>query len=381
MTRFINILAVLCLCCTGVFAQSTHDATVRITNIESYQQPGSMKIDFDMQIGEKAARSRDNLTLIPVIKNGDRQLELQPVVVRGRRAKILFERRAIASPSTASTNTANQYTTVNTRNSVNAINSGNGQTVEYSATVPFEEWMEGSSLVLDGVYENCCSAVRTNLGIIESPLSQKGLYAQEKFIIPGTHRTTGDRLAEKLPYVNPMSEYGTIHKGNTTVYFHLNKYDIDQTYRDNRRTLADILAAVRELEAAPDSRVEKIVIVGHASPEGGVRANELLSQNRGNTVHKYITDHSTLTADRIEIINGGEDWDGLRELVEASDMPDKAAVMAVLNEPTWGAKSNESKKTQLRAINGGRPYRYMLENMFPTLRSAAYISVYYGNIE
>ncbi len=51
-----------------------------------------------------------------------------------------------------------------------AIVARNGETLHYHATVAFDDWMTGSTLLLDGVDEGCCSAVRTSLGLIADNL-------------------------------------------------------------------------------------------------------------------------------------------------------------------------------------------------------------------
>ncbi len=40
----------------------------------------------------------------------------------------------------------------------------------------------------------------------------------------------------------------------------------------------------------------------------------------------------------------------------------------------------KGRELELMKLSGGRPYLYMLEHMFPDLRNAAFIKVYYENV-
>lgn len=103
--------------------------------------------------------------------------------------------------------------------------------------------------------------------------------------------------------------------------------------------------------------------------------NTALAQRRAETVKTYI--QSLMASPReelFEVHNGREDWDGLREKVENSNMPEKSEVLEIIDSYTM---EQEVRKTKLKQLRGGAPYKYMLENFYPALRSAGYVQVYY----
>jgi hypothetical protein len=79
-----------------------------------------------------------------------------------------------------------------------------------------------------------------------------------------------------------------------------------------------------------------------------------------------------------DIINGGENWEGLYRLVEESRMPGRWQVLDIIETtpPDIDYFNNMSRKQMLMNLNGGQTWRYMLANFFPRLRSAATVTVY-----
>lgn len=75
-----------------------------------------------------------------------------------------------------------------------------------------------------------------------------------------------------------------------------------------------------------------------------------------------------------ELNAGGVDWDRLAELVNGSDMTYKEEVLAILR-----SHPEEERNDRLKALAGGRPYRSVLDVLYPQLRDACYIRVQYAN--
>jgi hypothetical protein len=257
--RNLHILLLLLTCTVAVSAQQADERkSVKVRNFKMVQQRDSVTMDFTLDIGKKAADTESTLTILPLLAKGKDIKELTPVIVRGRTAEILYKRRFIASRRSKETDPSQ------------VITAKNGQSLKYHITLPFEEWMAGSTVLLDGVDEGCCSAVRTNLGIIAQNVMvpEADFTRQEQIVIPAPpvpQLTTGERLAKKFPFVKPMDEGNEQYsREGITVYFHQDKSNIEQDYRRNRQSLIDILSVVEELQQSGDSEVERIVIAGFA---------------------------------------------------------------------------------------------------------------------
>lgn len=363
----ILLICVLLLFTTAVASAQNNKQSVKVRNFELVQERQQVTIDFTLEIGSKAAAGANTLSILPVLANGNNKKELTPVVVRGRKAEILYRRRFIASSRTADPE---------------VITAKNGESLNYHAVLPYEEWMAGSTLILDGVDEGCCSAVRTYLGTVADNLMvpESNFTIEKQITIPGRHLTTGERLAEKFPFVKFADGSENYSREGITVYFHQDKNNIDLGYRRNRQSLIDILSVVEELRNSNDSEVDRIVIAGFASPEGGADHNYRLSERRAETVRQFIYDNSGLQRNRLNIYTGGEDWEGLRLLVAASYMPEKQQVLNIIdNTPIWDARGLRGREAELMRLNGGTTYRYLYRNFFPELREASYITIYFKN--
>ena len=175
-------------------------------------------------------------------------------------------------------------------------------------------------------------------------------------------------------YINTVYDDNIGNNSSLTVYFHQGRNNIDLSYRYNNYSLNRFLTAVREIQNSPDSRVTKVVIIGFASPEGSVELNTRLGQTRAENTRRYLLENGMLGAEQIELHNGKVNWGGLRKLVMQSSMPYREQVLNIIdNTPDF------RRQAELMRLGGGAPYRYMLNNLFPELRNATYIKVYYEN--
>ena len=90
----------------------------------------------------------------------------------------------------------------------------------------------------------------------------------------------------------------------------------------------------------------------------------------------FLLRNTAFPADSMTLFNGSEDWRGLRKLVAASDLYEREEILRIIdNVPV-----TQGRELELMKLSGGRPYLYMLEHMFPELRNAAFIKVYYENL-
>ena len=125
---------------------------------------------------------------------------------------------------------------------------------------------------------------------------------------------------------------------------------------------------------------------GLTSPDGANRANELLSERRADSLVSYIVRHTDVPASLIDRQAAGIAWDELRAQVAASGMPYRDEVLDVLdNTPVWIFDERNrvvgGRKQRLMDLRGGEPYRYMLREFFPDLRSSVVVTLYFRSEE
>lgn len=164
-------------------------------------------------------------------------------------------------------------------------------------------------------------------------------------------------------------------RDSVKIYFRQGKIELDPEFRNNRKSLNRIADSLRTSYADSVYRLQKILVVGGASPEGSVKLNKWLSEKRAGVLFDYLSRYGTLpdslkTTDFI-----GRDWNGLIRLVENDpEVPYREETLALLREiagGAWGdASSHGDHLERLRQLREGVPYYYMYKLLFPELRAS-----------
>ena len=157
------------------------------------------------------------------------------------------------------------------------------------------------------------------------------------------------------------------------IYYPINKVKIYEDYMNNPSELELIK---RHLAASP--RIDSITIHSYASPEGPYYFNQWLAEERGKTAKRYILKHipdfRRLPDTLVRVAPTAENWEGLREEVVNNYMlDDKNEVLEILD---MQGVSDARRKSILRRLNNGKPWRYILKNLMPHLRYATWVSVW-----
>ena len=163
------------------------------------------------------------------------------------------------------------------------------------------------------------------------------------------------------------------------VFYRRGFHDVDPSFRDNRARLDRFLNSVDR--ALKENRVGKIVIRSYASPDGTAKANERLSERRAEELKAYLVREGNVPAALVEHHAEGIAWGMLREQVAASDVSYRSEVLDILDRtPVWiydaEGKIVDGRKKRLMDLQGGEPYRHMLEHFFPDLRNSSNTALY-----
>lgn len=330
-------LGLMVLSTMGVGAQNqsigidTHNNKIEVKEKKLY-------VNFDVDLSKLDIRSNQGVILIPVIQSGDRTKALAEVIVNGRDKNISYNRtlsRRKKQPSYSE-----PYVVVRNDKRDKTM-------VSYRTVIPFEGWMESSSLFLTVSIYGCHNTAQ---GISKLLLVQK----IESPYVP----------SPLLTYIAPVAEVS--HRDqeflSSIVFFPENESEISLKYEQNRPNLMQIDSVLSKIT------INSIQITGSASPQGLYIANEELSKDRALSLAAYLKAHYNISTklDKIEWI--GENWDSLLKLIEQSDMPGKQQVIDIIKNT--GLFSG--RESELMKLNSGKPYKYIQENFFPQLRYASY---------
>ena len=164
------------------------------------------------------------------------------------------------------------------------------------------------------------------------------------------------------------------------IHFRTGKTHLDMELGNNRQVLEDIKEKLRL--NADDSiyyRLQKVLVVGGASPEGSVALNKRLSGKRAETLFNYLAQYGTFPDSLRHFSFLGRDWQGLLRLAEADSLlPERDATIAYLK--SIAANPKEADAWKLRSFKGGKPYAYMYRNLFPALRASS-VYLWYAEVK
>ncbi|MDO4800801.1 MAG: OmpA family protein [Prevotellaceae bacterium] len=162
---------------------------------------------------------------------------------------------------------------------------------------------------------------------------------------------------------------------NLKFFFRSGSSTVNLNYLNNASLLNKFISDVRAIISNPAYQIQEISVRSSASPEGNFKSNMSLSQMRGRNLKAYLQKALSIPSSKFNIEAVGEDWVALRNLVEQNDVPDKQRILDILDkypEHTQSVPTSDTGKLkkELMSLDGGRTWKWLLNNIFPDLRSA-----------
>ena len=149
-------------------------------------------------------------------------------------------------------------------------------------------------------------------------------------IAKGVNTLQGD-----LDYASAMSNTANNYKNVTTVVTKADiLYAINSSNVSKKAANSEDLKAFKEnvvANQANDRASQKLYVNGYASPDGPEKFNDKLSSARSKSGHKAAQKLLKDTGMELDAASYGEDWEGFKELVAASDIEDKDLILQVLS--------------------------------------------------
>lgn len=156
----------------------------------------------------------------------------------------------------------------------------------------------------------------------------------------------------------------------SNVDFKVNLYDVDRGYHGNDAKIEDILVKMDSMAGNPWMRVNRITVVGAASPEGPYGNNVRLAENRAKALLSILRERYSFPDSIYSVSIVPEDWEGMRIILEKdSTIPYAGDVVGFLESSvTYGP---DMRERLLRRLKDGRPFSSMSRNVLPFLRRAS----------
>ena len=235
-----------------------------------------------------------------------------------------------------------------------------GKSFSYSSSVPFDPAMEDAAelaVVISGTQGNKSAKFApfvVGAGVITTPL---WVQADDQFI------PVEDNFQRVITYTQEV-----------TVNYSVNS----STVRSGELRDADWKALKELIQLSVDA--DSVTITGarieaYASPEGEITLNEDLASDRANSAAASMTremKRKKLTADEAfyDLVPKGEDWQGFKSLMQASEIEDKNLILRVLE------MYSDKNKREEEIRNIAKTYKTIEKEILPALRRSQVVVSY-----
>ena len=237
-----------------------------------------------------------------------------------------------------------------------SMRAGEQGVVKYVQSVDYEDWMNGSSLILQRV-DYGCAACSTP---VEYAMQDFANYALAVYEPEFKYQTA---VAEEVK-TRELS-------GRAFVDFPVNLTTIYPDYRNNAVEIAKIIATIDSVRNDKDVTVTAITIKGFASPEGSYENNIRLAKGRTEALKNYVQQLYMFPYGFIQTDYEPEDWEGLREYVTGSNLPNRDAILAIIDSDL----APDPKNTKIQK-DYPQQYDFLLKTVYPGLRHSDYCIEY-----
>ena len=304
-------------------AQKLYNDALSLSDVSLWQQGNSLYIDMKIDMSNLAVSPQRSLTLTPLLTDGQHNVALENIIINGRRRQKAYI-RGIAIKQELPAGIVIPYE--------------KRGVLDYTQVIPYEPWMENASLNL---VENLCGCG-----------NNEEMIAQE--LISNDVSTEAKRLAAMAPIVAYIQPAVEVVKERSEQYeahldFPVNKAVILPEFMNNHKELTNIQTMFDKIQNDKNLTVTGISSEGFASPEGPLKLNEKLSQNRAEALKKYLTTNEKIPANLYKVSFGGENWDGLVKALETSSMKDKETFISIIKNTSDDAL----RKKEIMRVGGG----------------------------
>ena len=320
------VLMVLLLGTLTSMAQSrpSYVGTISVKPVRVLQAGEMLYVEMDIILDQVKVKSAGAVDIIPCLVASSDTLELPKVSLKGRNEYATYERILALMSNSERSDRAIPYL-------VERNVKPESRTIQYRHTVPYEPWMAKAYL---DVQKDECGCGEIAWMEVETVDSVRLDFIPEPY-----------RVIPHMAYVQPVPEPVKNREKQVEAFldFEVNQTYIQPEYMNNPVELAKIRAMIDELRVDQDITINRLDLIGYASPEGSLAGNKRLSEGRALALKNYLSSKALTNL----------------------DVPYKVAVESIIDD-----YDGQERKDRLMRLQGGAPYRYLLRNVYPKLRVA-----------
>lgn len=310
---------------------------VRITDSSFTRTESVMNVDLAMDFSALTVKSTGATVVTPMIAGEVDTLRLPSVSVYGRISWYASNRNGRMPLG------GNEGTVLRYDKSLPPL--------EYSQRVRYEDWMNGSELIVECTNYGCVGCPK------DKTVSELARYRSIEYKPTFIYQTA---IAEAVK-TRELS-------GRAYVDFPVNRTEIFPDYRRNSVELRKITGTIDSVKNDKDITITSITIKGYASPEGSYANNTRLAKGRTETLKQYVQRLYHFAPGFIRTDYEPEDWEGLREYVAGSGLMHRDEILMIIDDPLLDPDIKD-KRIQARY---GDEYLFLLSEVYPGLRHSDY---------
>lgn len=332
INRYLLTAAIVLSAADGTASAGNVSGDISIVSPEATHDSKNLSVSFTIMLDDLEIPSGDAVIFTPLYIGTD--TVTMPSTVAAGRKEIIYAGR---------TNSYEGLEVVRRRN-------GTKQQIDYTASVPWESWMETGRLILR---EDRCGCGLTSDG-------PEHLLAEFDF----------SPLPEpQIIYMRPVVEITKTREAHGSAFldFPVNKTTILPGYRNNSTELKKIVTTIDTIANDPNIEINAIEIHGFASPEGSYANNKRLAEGRAFALRDYVRSIRDIPSSIFSVGSTPENWDGLRQMVGKSDIDNRDALLEIIDSD----EDPDLKEARMRRTFP-QAYAMIKENFYPSLRRSDY---------
>jgi outer membrane protein OmpA-like peptidoglycan-associated protein len=318
-------------------AQAQQVTGAKIDSYSLTKEGDELHLDMVLNTENLRAKAQEAVIITPEITDGSRVAPLSSVGVYSRSRYYHYKRLDSDMITGSDERVLRNYQVKDT--------------LHYSSTIPYEDWMNGATLLLTRNEYGCCGH-----GKLAETAEVAEYFDNESFL-------------PTLLYVEPaaVAQKQAELEGRANILFVVNRTNIDPTYRDNTNELRKIYAVLDSVRGDRDITVTSVSLKGYASPEGTYAHNTYLATNRTQAIRDYIAKLYDFDKNTISTASEPEDWEGAKAYISASNLPHKAEILKIIATVSDPDARDNKIRTQYPD-----EYKTILNECYPTLRHTDY---------
>lgn len=321
----------------NVAAQEVKDILpgVSIGNFATNREGRFLNVAMDLDLKGLDVSSNRAVLLTPRLVNGTDSLDLPSVGIYGRRRYYYYVRNGMGNLSGEDERVYRA--------------SEKPDSVAYSNLAEYSDWMDGATLKFHRSDWGCCHNILAEYdGIV------------------GSHH---EMFFPTLLFVQPKAEIEKNRSLSGSAYI---DFPVDQTviypdYHNNTAELAKIEGTIDSVRTDKDVTITSVWLKGYASPESPYKHNTELAIGRTGALKEHISQLFNFADGIIATDYEPENWEGLRQYVEKSNINHRAEILAMIDSDM----DPDAKEAKIKRAYPAE-YRFLLQYCYPYLRRTDY---------